>query len=44
MALSLHLKKKIEAFIINIGFPMNILMCCHSLNPLVRDKIKKPRI
>lgn len=39
MALNLQLKKKIETFFINTLFPPNILLCCHSLNPLVRDTI-----
>lgn len=39
MALNLQLKKKIVTFFINTVFPTNSLMCCHSLNPLVRDTI-----
>lgn len=39
MALNLQLKKKIETFFINTVFPTNILVCCHSLNPLVRGTI-----
>jgi len=38
MALNLQLKKT-ETFFINTVFPTNIFVCCHSLNPLVRDTI-----